>query len=57
MEQNLLSDDEINQIWKPNVGYTNAKLGAIEKEGLGVMVRRECVEQEFDFSSAIEGMA
>ena len=43
-------------IWKPNVGYTNAKLGTIQKENLGVMVRRESKPMEFDFSSAREGI-
>ena len=46
----------MHQIWKPNVGYTNAKLGRLEKESLGIMVRRESEPQPFDFSSAIEGI-
>ena len=55
-EQNVLSEQEMQQIWKPNVGYTNAKLGRLEKESLGIMVRRESEPQPFDFSSAIEGI-
>ena len=56
LEQNLLSDDEMEMIWKPNVGYTNAKIGTIQREHLGVMVRRESEPIEFDFSSAREGI-
>ena len=56
MEQNLLSDDEIDQIWKPNVGYTNAKLGTIQEQHLGIMVRKESEPQAFDFSYAMEGI-
>ena len=55
MEQNLLSNNEIDHIWKPNVGYTNAKLGTIQQQNRGIMVRREPEPQEFDFSSAVEG--
>ena len=55
LEQNLLSDDESEKIWKPNVGYTNAKIGTIQLKDLGVMVRREDKPLPFDFSSAIEG--
>ena len=55
-EQNVLSEQEMHQIWKPNVGYTNAKLGRLEKESLGIMVRRESEPQPFDFSSSIEGI-
>ena len=51
-----MSEQEMGQIWRPNVGYTNAKLGRLEKENLGIMVRRESEAQPFDFSSAVEGV-
>ena len=54
-EQNVLSEDENDTIWKPNVGYTNAKLGTIQIQKLGTMVRRESKPELFDFSSDVEG--
>ena len=54
-EQNVLSEDENDTIWKPNVGYTNAKLGTIQIQKLGTMVRRESEPYPFDFSSDVEG--
>ena len=54
-EQNVLSEEEIDHIWKPNVGYTNAKLGTRHVEILGLMVRRESDALPFDFSSDVEG--
>ena len=54
-EQNVLSEDENDTIWKPNVGYTNAKLGTIQIQKLGTMVRRQSEPHPFDFSSDVEG--
>lgn len=46
---------EIDSIWKPTVTFTNAKIGQLEIEEMGLMVRRETEPEDFTYTSHIEG--
>ena len=53
--QNLVPDDELENIWIPEVGFYNAKTGRLDKdEHFALMVRRDSPPEPFDTSRSRE---
>ena len=49
--QNLVPDDEVANIWIPEIGFYNAKTGRLDKdEHFALMVRRDSMPEPFDTS-------
>jgi len=53
--QNKLNRKERKSIWKPTVHYTNAKIGQLKDDYLGIMVQKESGPLPFTYQSHIEG--
>jgi hypothetical protein len=54
MERPIACLQEIEMIWQPHVTFTNAKIGQMEVNNLGVMVRRESEPQPYSYASPVE---
>jgi len=53
--QNKLNRRERRAIWKPTVHYTNAKIGQLMEDFMGIMVKKESRALPFSYQSHIEG--
>lgn len=53
--QNKLSKREGRSIWKPTVHYTNAKIGQLKADFMGIMVQKESSPLPFSYQSHVEG--
>lgn len=53
--QNHLTPAEIESIWRPDVAFSNAKIGQLEVKDLGLMVKREAKPQSFSYEDPVEG--
>ncbi len=46
---------EFRQIWRPNVVFTNAKIGEMKADPFGLMVKKESRPEPFSYASPVEG--